>query len=254
MTMTNPDKPITKQDLADFYGKILPYMGGMPEVLANKFAKGDLYDTDEKIIGSWLGKPLYQKTFTGLNVPLSNWTTLVNIPNVEMIVSGEAYYWGSSKNTTMITEFEPYSNGDVKALGALNNRTINVLTLRYIKTTDSANSFNFSSETDYSTDEHIVGTWIDGSYLYQKTIEKEFTLTDNLVLSDLVGIDNIKLLVSANVHTNYIYNNEKWSQKLNPRIDYIKNQTYPNGAIRFGVSSLDNGAPVKSMTLLYTKY
>ena len=51
MTMTNPDKPITKQDLNDYHNAILPYLGGMPEIYANKFAKGDLYDTNEKMIG-----------------------------------------------------------------------------------------------------------------------------------------------------------------------------------------------------------
>ena len=129
MSVQNPDKPITKQDLADFYGEILPYMGGMPPALANKFSRGDLFSTDEKMIGCWIdGRPLYQKTVsTGGSVP---------------------------SGATLIERIVQTGND----------------TIRYTKSSDSANSFNISSETDYSTDEHIVGTWINGSYLYQKTI------------------------------------------------------------------------------------
>ena len=62
MSLTNPNKIVTEERLAEFYGEILPYLGGMPEILANKFDKGNLYSTNEKIVGSWIdGKPVYQK-------------------------------------------------------------------------------------------------------------------------------------------------------------------------------------------------
>ena len=65
MSVQNPERVVTKQDLADFYQCILPYLGGMPDILANKFSKGDMYSTDGKMIGQWIdGKPLYSKTKT----------------------------------------------------------------------------------------------------------------------------------------------------------------------------------------------
>jgi len=52
---------ITAKNFKEFYERILPYLNG---------AGGNDYSTDEKVIGSWIdGKPLYQKTFTGLNIP-----------------------------------------------------------------------------------------------------------------------------------------------------------------------------------------
>ena len=66
MSLTNPNKVVTEQRLHDFYEELLPYLGGMPEVLANKFSKGDLYDTTEKMIGKWIdGKPpIHQQLVT----------------------------------------------------------------------------------------------------------------------------------------------------------------------------------------------
>lgn len=77
MAVSNPDRVVTKQDLADFYGEILPYLGNMPEILATKFSKSDLYDSTEKIIGKWIdGKPLYQRgtelTIFSESLPASN--------------------------------------------------------------------------------------------------------------------------------------------------------------------------------------
>ena len=62
MSVQNPERVVIKQDLADFYGEILPYLGGMSEILANKFAKGAMYSTEEQVVGEWLdGKILYGK-------------------------------------------------------------------------------------------------------------------------------------------------------------------------------------------------
>ena len=62
MSVPNGDRTVTKQDLADFYGEILPYLGGMPSLE---------YSTEEKVVGKWItGDILYQKTVpTGGEVP-----------------------------------------------------------------------------------------------------------------------------------------------------------------------------------------
>ena len=43
-----------------------------------------------------------------------------------------------------------------------------ILYLKYTKSTDSA--ISIGEETEYSTSEKIVGSWIDGKPIYQKTI------------------------------------------------------------------------------------
>jgi hypothetical protein len=42
-------------------------------------------------------------------------------------------------------------------------------TLKYTKTADTA--ISIGEATEYSTDEKVVGTWIDGKHVYQKTID-----------------------------------------------------------------------------------
>lgn len=55
-------KEIVEQAIKDYHKQILPYLNGeFPVAVVEKFAEGNLYTTDEKIIGQWIdGKPLYQ--------------------------------------------------------------------------------------------------------------------------------------------------------------------------------------------------
>ncbi len=182
MTMQNPDKPILAKDLNDYHNKILPYLGGMPEVLANKFAKGDLYDTNEKIIGKWIdGKPLYQKVIQFTN-NAGSYLIDVSSLNVDSIWLDGIYINNSGEYNTIGVYY--YSSSDfLRVLISDNKQSLLISAgssfsigsgfciIKFTKSTDSANSFNISSDTDYSTEEKIVGTWIDGSYIYQKTIK-----------------------------------------------------------------------------------
>jgi hypothetical protein len=187
MPLTNPNKVVTEERLSEFYGQILPYMGGMPDVLANKFSKGDLYSTDEKMIGlNDDGKPLYQISYTGvLSGSYDTEKTLINntlLPSnidigyidignsfVEYPTNGyrsSIFIWGS----TAIAIWYNGTNIQIKTTGF--NSTLSGgkyrIVLRYTKTTDSAVSIGDAN--DYSTDEKIVGTWIDGKPIWQNTV------------------------------------------------------------------------------------
>ena len=200
MSLTNPKDVVTEERLSEFYGQILPYLGGMPEALANKFSKSDLYSTDEKIVGCWTdGRPIYQKTVTGVTAsgasPSSIKDTLVSIgaqldwcmvTNFMLKTSSGAIL--PFNTTTLELNIEaaatlgivvyPMCNSassDANKLRVRNSVTAwcgctFYATVQYTKTTDAANSFKYGNETDYSTDEKIVGTWIDGKPLYQKTV------------------------------------------------------------------------------------
>ena len=206
--ITGSDELVTKGELKDFYDAILPYLGGMPEALANKFEKSNLYSTTEKIIGCWTdGRPIYQKVFTG-TVPqcvtigtgvtgyVSIGSSVSNFVNVRCIGISS-----SSKNqmfgTAIFTKQDGVVDGStgninyrgIRIYACPNNSTTTenrnkiaivntdtslnvysyVLIAQYTKTTDAANSFKYGNETDYSTDEKIVGTWTDGKPIYQKT-------------------------------------------------------------------------------------
>ena len=182
MSLTNPNSLVTEERLNQFYGQILPYLGGMPDVLANKFSKGDLYSTDEKMIGVWIdGKPLYQKTVDCGALPNNNTKTVNhNISDIDVIV----HYYGIAQNGDTFFTL-PYVHkstvGAQVSVVALKSEvqiqtgsdrsafTKSYVTLQYTKTTDSA--ISIGSDTDYSTTEKIIGTWVDGKPLYQKTVD-----------------------------------------------------------------------------------
>lgn len=142
---------------------------------SNEFGAENIYDTQEKMIGQWTdGKPLYQKVvvFENTIYVTTSWTNLgFYIPNLEKIV------YGAGCRESGEYAFYPL-NMDYDAVGhqiqamacrSDNRNTIKYLILRYTKTTDSAMSIG--TPNDYSTTEKIVGTWIDGKPLWQKTVE-----------------------------------------------------------------------------------
>ena len=186
MSLSNPDTVVTEERLYQFYQQILPYLGGMPDILANKFSKADLYSTDEKLIGRWIdGKPIYQKTVSYNNTKLFNdYTTLdMNTDPIKCVINAfivvrstaNADYDGSllyvniypvtGTSGTPSSEVRVYETG---TWNASSDRTI-YLTVCYTKVGDSA--VEIGSDTDYSTTEKIVGTWIDGKPIWQKTVD-----------------------------------------------------------------------------------
>ena len=194
MPLTNPNKVVTEERLSEFYGQILPYMGGMPDVLANKFSKGDLYSTDEKMIGCWIdGKPLYQKChYVLIEINATSTEILMPsvFPNIENIIKLNVLHRinSTASGETSIYKPAPTYTGAYELFGNYQiskqfaeNITLRITTkenpsktqsfmviCKYTKTTDSP--IAIGDANDYSTDEKIVGTWIDGKPIYQKTV------------------------------------------------------------------------------------
>ena len=218
MSVQNPERVVTKQDLADFYGEILPYLGGMPDILANKFSKGDMYSTDEKMIGQWVdGKPLYSKTISCGALP--NISTVVRqntgVSNIEMCVvmdgvaisptlhriktfplDGMDYGYDSQNNQIIIS-----SEADYTAY------TESYVTINYTKSTDSPVSIG--NDTDYSTTEKIIGTWIDGKPIWQKTIDLGSNITvgngDTWTRTSISATSIDKYVHVVGIHANGTY-------------------------------------------------
>jgi len=212
MSVPNGEKLATKQDLADMYQGILPYLGGMPEMVANKFSKGDLYSTDEKMIGQWIdGKPLYQKTISyDTAITVTNTENTVIIANLDSLNIDNAvnlevsFKWdGIGRNTPFITYV---TAGEIYVVAFVNRDNISDViefktkrpsgttqitevkaTIQYTKTTDSA--ISIGSDTDYSTEEKIVGTWIDGKALYQRSYNLGTAITVSPTTWTATGLD-----------------------------------------------------------------
>ena len=173
----------------------------------------NIYSLEEQEVGVWTdGKPLYQKTciftgtFTGA-MTIGN----INVANIDKLPITEGTclaqdgvvkplsFAHSSTNNDFTYFIRP--NGDVEfraGNSVIGNDTIIViyLTISYTKTTDTPGSGHYTTNGGeahhYSTTEQIVGTWIDGNPLYEKTLKIENISTGTLRYSH--GISNIDVV------------------------------------------------------------
>ena len=186
---------------------------------------GDCYSTEERMIGCWIdGKPLYQKTIDCGAFPNTTQKQVPhNIADVDKIwvkeiggyvtngtqffvtnraTSPAQYSWDISASRTHII-VEDYAN--------FSNDLTAVVTVLYTKTIDTPGSGawipNGMPATHYSTSEQIIGTWIDGSTLY----EKSFDLSSNPVTLSRGNWVNVVQLadVSKIIDATAVYNNMK---------------------------------------------
>lgn len=146
-----------------------------------------IYSEDEREVGVWVdGKPLYQKTFSYIGQYGGNGTLQTNLSNIDNIFIFNAYC-EDTDNAFLPLPYSHYSSQYAIGIFITNSfdiayRTSNssqeiinpIITLQYTKTTDTAGSGTWTSQgvpaVHYSTDEQVVGTWIDGSTLYEKTV------------------------------------------------------------------------------------
>lgn len=163
--------------------KVMPYLNG---TISSMFSRSDIIDTTEKMIGSFNGKPWYQRwyTYNGSatirpahdTVEIASIDSTFNVTNVWGICT-----WNNEVRAlpfTLVT-----NNNQVMVNVDKNENKLKLITyrtsgeqtltnigicIRYTKTTDS--TIKIGTANDYSLDETWVGYWIDGSKLYQKTI------------------------------------------------------------------------------------
>lgn len=252
MSLTNPNTPVSQQDLKDFYDKIKPYMGLYPSAMGKKIGKGDIYSTEERLIGQWYdGKPLYQKV---INISSSQYTTNtwsnvadLSTLNIDNIIFGGEWTNGIIKLPIPYTDSINHVWIQLVSSDLMANVSVGVdvagslnIILQYTKTTDSA--ISIGDETDYSTTEKIVGTWIGGKPLYQKTISDNTTdiNTDNFT-SLTQGIASIDRILDAKVYVG--------TGTLLPCLVRVNNSNIEIKAS----GGIAGNARIKEITLQYTK-
>ena len=182
MSLSNPNAFVTEERLNEYHNTILPFLGGMPDILANKFARGDMYSTDEKMIGQWIdGKPLYQKTIDcGVLPNKTNKNISIGISESINVINMFGYAINSTSkediplpyvhpSASILIDCRDIENAPYIFISSTANMSAfaSYVTLQYTKTTDS--SVEIGIDTDYSTTEKIIGTWIDGKPIWQKT-------------------------------------------------------------------------------------
>lgn len=129
-----------------------------------------IYSTEEREIGVWTdGKPLYQKTFPINSDSIS--TNLLSDLNIHYIVDLYVIEYSASVLKQVFLQY----NTNTKLLVNLptGQHWYYQLVVKYTKTTDTAGSGTWTPQGvpshHYSTNEHVIGTWIDGSTIYEKT-------------------------------------------------------------------------------------
>ena len=178
-----------------------------------------IYSEEEREIGVWTdGKPLYQKTYeidVSTLVAVSDWTTIDSTINGETMAGMEI----SVKNKTdYSSRFIAFRTDYVDPIprftiiqGAFKyftdsstfpyNNYVWTITIRYTKSTDQAGSGQWTPQgvptVHYSENEQVIGTWIDGSTLYEKTIDFG-ALPNNTTKSVNHGIINLDKVAFLN--------------------------------------------------------
>lgn len=242
----------------DFLDAIKPFLNYQFYDMSGQGVEANNFSTDEKVIGTWIdGKPLYQKTVNCGSLPINtNKIVAHNISNIGNVVFASGFAFNSSANVSLCIGYTATSSDRKADIGILVNGTSieirtyresvssyteSYVTLRYTKTTDTA----------VASGEKIVGQWIDGKPVYQKTIIVENpTSTGTSIqyahnisnfgeLIDIKGITQLSTsAISANVYSGadyhsmisadntYLYYNMKWGQtsitKLSATLRYTK--------------------------------
>lgn len=180
-----------------------------------------IYSLEEREVGVWIdGKPLYQRTLTPNEVPdldITGETRNINLglSNIEHIwllplsaVSNNAFPlpYVHYDNTNEIGYWWDMNNGSpILCVRVGNNsvsQVIDFITILYTKTTDTAGSGSWTPSGvpahHYSTDEQVVGTWIDGSTVYERTIATNITvLMSRTTITSIMDFSNIKQIISC---------------------------------------------------------
>ena len=145
------------------------------------------YSEEEREIGCWTdGKPLYQTTIhTGALTKDGNWHSIAhNIPNIDKIILCTGTVYAADNTAYFMPNYRPgltqgicldATNTDIEYIqNWLDSSPDSYITLQYTKTTDQPGSGSWTPQEipaqHYSTNEQIIGTWIDGNILYEKTI------------------------------------------------------------------------------------
>ena len=220
--VSHSDELVTKQDLSNFYQGILPYLGGMPDVVGGGFAPigtiiafmgttapqdylacdGTVYNiVDYRQLALFIEAQFGSKNYFG-----GNGTTTFAVPDLKgeflrgtgtngHTNQGNGANVGTHQNATEIPECFSYNNNSLYnsssgVEGAVNTNvdasraTPSRAAVEGTKQATSGHMISLRPTNTsilwcikaiepgevYSTEERIVGTWIDGKPIYQKTM------------------------------------------------------------------------------------
>lgn len=156
--------------------------------------KGDYYSEEETCIGRYInGKPIYRKMLNGTN----DRNVDVRDLNIDNLIFADIICSNSSDNvkillssTTTSSHFRElwFEDGYIKYFMD-NSVIVRKIILEYTKTTDTAETpipesvlpTSLIKGENYSTEEQVVGRWVDGRPVYQKTFVGNLAVNNILI-------------------------------------------------------------------------
>lgn len=167
-----------------------------------------IYSEEEREVGVWTdGRPLYEKTVTFTNVSRTGVIDLdlINVDNI-FIHNGQYNqdlplpYVHSEMGNGIGGFFGTDSNGkriwNVRG-GSYAPSVTGWMAVRYTKTTDTPGSGTWTPQGvpahHYNTNEHIVGTWIDGSTLYEKSYHVPTVTSTYITIDSTINTSTVKI-------------------------------------------------------------
>lgn len=160
-----------------------------------------IYSENEREIGVWTdGKPLYERVFNRTSNPITmsgnSWYQFAQATEQIECISATLIEYENGAIGGCYPALANYNNGYIQAMHFRNTvqDTFGYLIIQYTKTTDTAGSGTWTPQgvpaVHYSTNEQVVGTWIDGNTIYEKTIDFG-ALPNNTTKSVSHGISNL---------------------------------------------------------------
>lgn len=218
----------------------------------------EIYSEEEREIGVWMdGKPIYERVIT-FNSPLSiSGGSWVKISSDDTIVpiKVRGLYYNKCETRPISADSDP---GDGLYIKSHESATLDAIILEYTKTTDVAGSGTWTTNGTpthhYSTNEQVIGTWVDGKPLYEKTFvipKADMTGADMRInhnisnLGKIIEITGTMLADNANpINTGY-----QWGTQWGCALGDI---TSTNFYLRMGTSRYSSVTEV-IVILRYTK-
>ena len=167
-----------------------------------------IYSDEEREVGVWRdGKPLYQKTWefsSAITIQSNTWTdTTISNSDIESIAQVVGHNLYADKISCFNGLFASADTGSyIRVMQTRNNSIpLKYLTLWYTKLSDTPGSGIWNGQGGlahhYSTNETVIGTWINGSPLYEKVynIQARSSSISTSLLADL----NIDIIVDCHI-------------------------------------------------------
>lgn len=222
-----------------------------------------IYSDNERRIGVWRdNKPLYQRSYPVTYGTSDSKIQLDFSPEVLMFVNGGTYNRQNASGNMVSYGFFVNSTDRLQIYYEASTNSLFIqrvdqgisgsgyVTICYTKTTDVPGSGNWVTDgvpaVHYSTSEKVIGTWIDGKTLYQRTFVSNGPVTTtprtiaDLTNSNIDKCVNIQATFFENTMTTTFMNDSVVRYDSNSKLLYTQTMQY----------SVDGGVIT---TIQYTK-